>query len=116
MWRRVAIAVVLFWTLAVANWASRTWNDSVKLTTLPAIKEQAREFVCSAPFRAKSAQAKDIDASEYPLSRQPCEVHGERRWLAVFDIGVGLAGVALLIWLGTRSSSRKKAAAPAIAG
>lgn len=116
MWRRVAIAVVLVWTLVVANWASRSWSDSVTLTTPPGVEEQSREFVCSTPFDANAAQPKDSNASEYGLSRQPCEVHGERRWLAMFDIGLGLAGVALLIWLGARSSSRKKAAAPALTG
>ncbi len=113
MWRRVAIAGVLIWMLVVANWASRSWSDSVTLTTPPEVAEQSREFVCSAPLDAKSAQPKDSDASQYSLSRQPCEVHGERRWLAIFNIVLGVATVAVLIWLGTRSASRKEAAAPA---
>ena len=113
MWRRVAIAGVLVWMLVVVSWASRSWSDSVTLTTPPGVEEQSRQFVCSAPLDSRSAQPNGGDTSEYSLSRQPCEVHGERRWLAIFNIVLGVAAVAVLIWLGNRAASRKEAAAPA---
>lgn len=109
-WWRVAFVSLLAWTLAVASWANSSWTEEIPLETPPGAEADFRSFVCSAPFKAKAAEPKEAEPTEHRLSREPCEVHGERRLLAVLDILLGVAGLALLAYLGVRSASRKEPA------
>ncbi len=115
-WWRVAFVALLAWMLAVGVWANRSWTDNVPLQTPPDVAAQERAFVCGPPLGAKSAEPENAAPGEYPPLREPCELHGQRRAIAVIDIGLGVAGIALLIYVGRRRSSRKEARVTPVTG
>ena len=103
-WRRVAFLSVLAWLLFVALWANRTWTESVPVTVPPGAAADERTFECSAPFRAKEVRPKEPLAADVALEHGPCEEHGQRRVLAVFDIAVGGTALVLLAYRRARSA------------
>ncbi|MGH9178745.1 MAG: hypothetical protein ACRD0N_09365, partial [Acidimicrobiales bacterium] len=71
-WRRVAFLSVLAWVLFVASWATRTWTESVPVTTPPGAESQERSFECSAPFSAKEVRPRDPPTGGVALAHEPC--------------------------------------------
>lgn len=117
MWRSAAFLAALAWMLSVGIWANSSWTESVPLATPPGAEAQATSFLCSAPFDTKAVEPENpANERQYPVSRQPCEVHGERRALAIFDLGLGLAVLTALIYLGARRSTPSEADAGPRAG
>lgn len=110
-WQRLAIVAVVAWMLAVGAWANRSWTDTVPLTTEGGT--ESREFLCGAPFGSKSVEQKVPGPLPGPPVREPCEVHGERRLLAVVDLAAGALAVVALVLLGRRSAAHRE---PSLAG
>lgn len=112
MWRGAACLAVLAWMLAVAIWANSSWTDSVPLTTPLGVEPRTASFTCSAPFDSRVVEREDPDdEGQYPPSQEPCDVHGERRALAVFDMALGVALLGSLLYLGTRRSPQMQSGA-----
>jgi hypothetical protein len=106
-WQRVAVLVVVAWMLAVGAWANRSWTETIPLVTPPETEGQSRSFVCGAPFAARSAEPEESGPLDHPLSRQPCEVNGERRVVAIVDLALGAVVLAGVVYAGRRSSARR---------
>ena len=108
-WLRVGFVCVILWMLAVGVWANRSWTESLTPVAPAGVVAQERSFVCSAPFAARSVDPVGAVEADFPLPDEPCDVHRERRVLAIVDLGIGAALLVLLVYLGTRSSARKEA-------
>ena len=106
-WQRVAILLVVAWLLAVLVWANRSWTETVSVVTPVGAPAQSRTFVCGAPLGAKTVDTQ-VAPSDFPLARRACDVHGERRVLAVIDVVVGVILIAGLVYLGRRSAARQE--------
>lgn len=104
-WRRVAILGVVAWLLAVVMWANRSWTETVPVVTPVGAPAQSRTFVCGAPLGSKTV-SELTPPSDLPLDRRPCDVHGERRVLAMVDVVFGVFLIAGLVYLGRRSDAR----------
>ena len=113
MWPKLAFLLVLAWMLVVLNWANQSWTETVDLVTPPGVEAQAQEFECSAPFDARAADPKGGGESVHPPAREPCQVHGERRSLAIFDLAFGALLLAAGIYVTSRYSARRE---PALTG
>jgi hypothetical protein len=105
-WQRVAILGVVAWLLAVVVWANRSWTETVSVVTPVGAAAQSRTFVCGAPLGSKTVDTEVTPPSEFPLVRPACDVHSERRVLAVVDAVVGVILIAGLVYLGRRSAAR----------
>ena len=105
-WQRVAIVAVVAWMLAVGLWANRSWTDTVPIATDAGT--QSREFVCAAPFGTASPEQKTPGPLPGTPVRKPCEVHGERRLLAVVDLVVGVLALAGIVVLGRRAADHRE--------
>ncbi|MGQ0519883.1 MAG: hypothetical protein ACT4PX_01870 [Actinomycetota bacterium] len=108
MWRRAALLSLLVWVLAVGSWANRSWTESVPLVTPPDVEAESRSFVCGAPLGSRTVHPRPPIERPYPLSREPCRLHDERRALAVVDLLIGVAGVVALVYFGARHAARKE--------
>lgn len=106
-WQRVAFLVIVAWMLAVGAWANRSWTEKIPLVTPPETEGRSRSFVCGAPFGAKSAEAEEPGPLDHPLSRQPCEVHDERRVVAIVDLALGAFVLAGVVYAGRRSAAHR---------
>lgn len=106
-WRRVTILAVAAWVLAVGAWANRSSTETIPLVTPPEIEGQSRSFVCGAPFGSASVEPQVPGPLQYPLSRPPCDTHGERRAIAVVDLGLGALVIAALVYASRRSSAHR---------
>lgn len=104
-WQRVAILGVAAWLLAVVMWANRSWTETVPVVAPAGAPAQSRTFVCGAPLGPRTFTER-TPASDLPLDRRPCAAHGERRLLAVVDVGAGVVLIAGLVYLGRRSAAR----------
>jgi hypothetical protein len=104
-WQRVAILGVVAWLVAVVMWANRSWTETVPVVTPVGASAQSRTFVCGAPLGSNTVTER-TPPSDLPLDGRPCEEHGERRVLAVVDVGVGVVLIAGLAYLGRRSAAR----------
>lgn len=104
-WQRVAILGVVAWLLAVVMWANRSWTETVPVVTPVGAPAQSRTFSCGAPLGSRTV-TELTPPSDLPLDRRPCDVHGERRVLAMVDVVVGVFLIAGLVYLGRRSAAR----------
>lgn len=107
-WQRFTIVIVVAWMVAVGAWANRSWTDTVLLVTPAEVEAQSHAFVCSAPLAAKSVSDEGGTPARYPPARPPCEVHGERRAVAVLDFGFGALAVVAVVLIGRRSAARAR--------
>lgn len=101
----MAVLGVVAWLLAVVMWANRSWTETVPVATPVGAPAQARSFECGAPLGPRTV-IEQTPPSDLPLDRRPCDVHGERRVLAVVDVVVGAVLIAGLVYLGRRSAAR----------
>jgi hypothetical protein len=108
MWRRAALLFLVAWVLAVGSWANRSWTEIVPLVTPPDVEAESRSFVCGAPLGSGTVHPKPPIERQYPLSREPCRLHGERRALAVVDLLIGVAGLVAIVYFGARHADRKE--------
>ena len=106
-WQRVAILGVVAWLLAVVVWANRSWTETIPVVTPVGAPAQSRTFVCGAPLGSRTV-TEVTPPSDLPLARRPCDLHGERRVLAVVDVVVGVVLVVGLVYLGRRSAARRE--------
>lgn len=102
----MAIVAVVAWMLAVGFWANRSWTDTVPVATDAGT--ESREFVCGGPFGATAPEQKVAGPLPGAPVRTPCEVHGERRLLAVVDLAAGVLALAGIVVLGRRSADHRE--------
>lgn len=105
-WQQVSILAVVAWMLAVGSWANRSWTETVPLATPAGAEGQSRSYQCGAPFGPRSVDRQGPPTELAPV-REPCDLHGERRALAVVDLALGAAAIAALAYLGARSTARR---------
>jgi len=99
LWRRLAIAGLLGFVVAVAVWSFQPWTSAVSRP--PDDQGKARPqalFRCGPPFGDDRVDPSNAAArSEEALPHQPCTSRTGRRALAVADVALGSAGLVALV-------------------
>lgn len=96
-WARNSILVAVIFVGAVAIWGTRSWPDHQQLKTPVRVEPAFVTYDCPAPFDHAGPGVRQGKASPYPLTREPCAAHHQRRVVAIFDLVAGGAGLAALV-------------------